>query len=477
MISDPNILLIEDDVGLAANLRQVLEDESFAVTHLTRGDDGLGQATNRRFDVVLTDLRLPGLGGLELVRRLHETRPQLPVVLMTAHGTIETAIEATKLGAYDYVQKPFEMGELLTLLQKAVEAGRLMREPVELTDTPTTRTALVGVSRAMREVCKDIGRVAAKPVTVLIRGETGTGKELIARAIYQHSERAKAPFIAINCAAVPDNLIESELFGHERGAFTGADQRRIGRFEQAHRGTLFLDEIGDLPLHTQVKLLRVLQQQSFQRVGGAETIAVDVRIIAATHRDLETLTREGKFREDLLHRLNVVTIQLPPLRERHEDIPALVQHFLGKYAADFDIAAPSISSDALALLQSQSWSGNIRELENTTRRLLLESRGFAITHEAVQRALASICSAETIVLSLASLAAGLLAQAKRGEINDAYAQILGESEKEIISQAISLAGGNQAKAARWLGISRLTLREKLTKLGLRHEQVTPDTPG
>jgi len=276
---------------------------------------------------------------------------------------------------------------------------------------------------------------------------------------------------------VPDNLIESELFGHERGAFTGADQRRIGRFEQAHRGTLFLDEIGDLPLHTQVKLLRVLQQQSFQRVGGAETIAVDVRIIAATHRDLETLTREGKFREDLLHRLNVVTIQLPPLRERREDIPALVQHFLGKYAADFDIAAPSISSDALALLQSQSWSGNIRELENTTRRLLLESRGFAITHEAVQRALASICSAETIVLSLASLAAGLLAQAKRGEINDAYAQILGESEKEIISQAISLAGGNQAKAARWLGISRLTLREKLTKLGLRHEQVTPDTPG
>ena len=255
--------------SLAANLGDVLKEDGFKVTICSRGDEGLRRASNDECDVVLTDLRLPGLGGLELVRQLHDTQPRLPVVLMTAHGTIETAIEATKLGAYDYLQKPFEMQALIGLLHRAVDAGRLMREPV----TPAGcagrgRTALVGNSRAMQDVCKEIGRVAAKPVTVLIRGETGTGKELIARAIYQHSPRAKAPFIAINCAAIPENLLESELFGHERGAFTGADQRRIGRFEQANGGTLFLDEIGDLPPNTQVKLLRVLQQQTFQRVGG-----------------------------------------------------------------------------------------------------------------------------------------------------------------------------------------------------------------
>ena len=272
------ILLIEDDTSLAGNLSDVLKEDGFKVTVCNRGDEGLRRASGDECDVVLTDLRLPGLGGLELVRQLHDTQPRLPVVLMTAHGTIETAIEATKLGAYDYLQKPFEMQSLIGVLHCAVDAGRLMREPVVLPDAPVGgRTALVGAGRAMQDVCKEIGRVAAKPVTVLIRGETGTGKELIARAIYQHSARAKAPFIAINCAAIPENLLESELFGHERGAFTGADQRRIGRFEQANQGTLLLDEIGDLPPNTQVKLLRVLQQQTFQRVGGSEPISVNVR--------------------------------------------------------------------------------------------------------------------------------------------------------------------------------------------------------
>jgi DNA-binding NtrC family response regulator len=342
------VLLIEDDARLAGNLHDVLNDDGFKVAVCHRGDEGLRRANNEECDVVLTDLRLPGLGGLELVRQLRETQPRLPVVLMTAHGTIETAIEATKLGAYEYLQKPFEMRDLLSLLHRAAAASRLMRDPVALSDTPTeSRTALVGNSRAMQDVCKEIGRVAAKPITVLIRGETGTGKELIARAIYQHSPRAKAPFIAINCAAIPENLLESELFGHERGAFTGADQRRIGRFEQANKGTLFLDEIGDLPANTQVKLLRVLQQQTFQRVGGTEAISVDVRIIAATHRNLEAMIRDGKFREDLFHRLNVVSLQLPPLRERREDIPVLVQHFLHKYAGDFGVGSPTISSEAL----------------------------------------------------------------------------------------------------------------------------------
>ncbi len=470
-----HVLLIEDDTNLAANLRAVLEEEGFKVTHSLRGDEGLRRATTEEHDVVLTDLRLPGMGGLELLRQLHAAQPRLPVVMMTAHGTIETAIEATKLGAYDYLQKPFEMPELIGLLHRAADAGRLMREPVALApEAPSARTALVGISRAMQDVCKEIGRVAAKPVTVLIRGETGTGKELIARAIYQHSDRSKAPFIAINCAAVPENLLESELFGHERGAFTGAEQRHIGRFEQANKGTLFLDEIGDLPANTQVKLLRVLQQQTFQRVGGTETITVDVRLIAATHRDLETMVREGKFREDLFHRLNVVTIHLPPLRERREDVPPLVQHFLKKYAAEFGAETPTLSPDALAVLQAEPWPGNIRELENVTRRLLLAARGLAISAEAVRQTLATRTSATTSPAnSLPAVVAALLARAQRGQLHDAHAQILAEAEREVITQAILLAHGNQAKAARWLGLSRFTLREKLKQLGLhpgQHEE-------
>src|SRR5712671_1505752 len=468
MPSAAHILLIEDDTSLATNLCDVLKEDGFKVTVCNRGDEGLRRAGNVECDVVLTDLRLPGLGGLDLVRQLHDTQPRLPVVLMTAHGTIETAIEATKLGAYDYLQKPFEMPGLISVLHRAVEASRLMREPVTLPDAPVeSRTALVGTGRAMQDLCKEIGRVAGKPVTVLIRGETGTGKELIARAIYQHSPRAKAPFIAINCAAIPENLLESELFGHERGAFTGADQRRIGRFEQANKGTLFLDEIGDLPPSTQVKLLRVLQQQTFQRVGGAEAISVDVRIIAATHRNLEAMIREGKFREDLFHRLNVVCLQLPPLRERREDIPMLVQHFLRKYAADFGVETPNISSDALAVLQADSWPGNVRELENVTRRLLLAARGLSISADAVRQTLdGRNAEASPTGQSFAALASDLLAHAQKGDLQDAHARMLAETEREILTQAINLAEGNQAKAARWLGLSRLTLREKLKQLGL-----------
>lgn len=468
MSASAHILLIEDDTSLADNLQEVLQDDGFKVTICARGDEGLRRANTDDYDVVLTDLRLPGMGGLDLVRQLHDTQPRLPVVLMTAHGTIETAIEATKLGAYDYLQKPFEMPELISVLQRASEAGRLMREPVTLPDAQIeSRSALVGTSHALQNVCKEIGRVASKPVTVLIRGETGTGKELIARAIYQHSLRAKAPFIAINCAAIPENLLESELFGHERGAFTGADQRRIGRFEQANKGTLFLDEIGDLPSTTQVKLLRVLQQQTFQRVGGTEVISVDVRVIAATHRNLEAMIREGTFREDLFHRLNVVCLYLPPLRERRDDIPLLVRHFFQKYASDFSVPVPSISADALSLLQADSWRGNVRELENVTRRLLLAARGLSVGETAVREIL-SARNTEVAQTgdSFAARARQLLEQALHGQLTDAHAQMLGEAEREILSQAITLSAGNQARAARWLGLSRFTLREKLKHLGL-----------
>src|SRR5256714_11871765 len=324
----PKILLIEDDPAIVTSLQEILTSDGYAVSLATRGDEGLGLAQGNDFDVVVTDLKLPGLTGLELIRQLHNSKPRLPLILMTAHGTTETAIEATKYGAYDYLLKPFEMNELLELVDTAVSSSRLMTEPVELGSTDTSRDAIIGQSRTMQTIYKEVGRVATKPVSVLIRGETGTGKELIARALYQHSDRANEPFVAVNCTAIPETLLESELFGHERGAFTGADSRRIGRFEQADRGTLFLDEIGDLSPSTQAKLLRVLQEKNFQRLGGKETIQVDVRVIAATHCDLERAIQEKKFREDLFYRLSVVVITLPPLRERKEDIPELVRYFL-----------------------------------------------------------------------------------------------------------------------------------------------------
>jgi DNA-binding NtrC family response regulator len=300
---EPRILLIEDDRRSAQSLERVLKAKGYAVRLADRGDEGLERAKSDDFDVVVTDLRMPGMGGLELVRELHAAKPRLPIVLMTAFGTTETAIEATKHGAFEYLLKPFEMPELLEVIGRAVASARLMTEPVEVGEDKAMGQAIIGRSRAMQNVFKEIGRVVGTPATVLIRGETGTGKELVARAVYQHSDRAAKPFIAVNCAAIPETLLESELFGHERGAFTGADQRRVGRFEQAQQGTLFLDEIGDMSAFTQAKLLRVLQDKVIQRVGGKENIPVDVRIIAATHRDLEKLIAEKQFREDLYYRL------------------------------------------------------------------------------------------------------------------------------------------------------------------------------
>src|SRR5262252_8511802 len=378
MTRSGKILLIEDDPGIVMTLRRVLADEGHRVSVEKRGDLGSAVAEKDSFDLIITDLKLPGLGGLDLVRRLHAARPHLPIILMTAHGTTETAIEATKSGAYDYVLKPFEIPEFLELVEKALRSRFLMVEPVEIGGTGATGGALVGNSRAMQAIYKEIGRIASKPVNVLIRGETGTGKELIARAIYQHSDRSKAPFIAINCAAIPETLLESELFGHERGAFTGAELRRFGRFEQADKGTIFLDEIGDMTPGTQVKLMRVLQERCVQRLGGKETIPVDVRVIAATHRDLETAIQNKQFREDLYYRLSVVVITLPPLRDRKEDIPELVHYFLQKHGAELGNEKPSIHPQALDFLEAHSWPGNVRELENVVRKALLLAQGYTI---------------------------------------------------------------------------------------------------
>ena len=473
----PKILLIEDDPGITSALQKEFQAEGYQVAVAMRGDDGLALARENPCDVVLTDLKLPGLSGLELVEQLHAARPKLPIIMMTAFGTTEIAIEATKLGAYDYLLKPLDMGELFDLLAKAVASSRLSSEPLEMGKTHSAQSAIIGNSRAMQAIYKEIGRVAATAVTVLIRGETGTGKELVARAIYQHSNRHDKPFVAVNCAAIPETLLESELFGHERGAYTGAHARRIGRFEQANLGTIFLDEIGDLSLSTQVKLLRVLQEKYIQRVGGNEKIPVDVRVLTATHRDLEDAIQEKQFREDLFYRLSGVTITLPSLSQRTEDIPDLARYFLGRSATELGNDAPSIQPEAITFLQTQTWPGNVRELENVVRQALLLARGYSISLEHVQQAVAR--SRKPLAVedqSLAGYFSELLERAQRGEIEGIRARMFAEMERELFTRAIQLARGNQAKAARWLGVTRTTMREKLIHFGLHHAVEKPQQP-
>lgn len=467
MKTSSRILLIEDDVNIATGLCKVMQRDGHEVLVLTRGDEGLAAGMAENFDVVITDLKLPGADGLQVVRELHRAKPKLPIILITAHGTTETAIEATRWGAFEYILKPFEVDELLDAVAKALEASRLMSDVVEIGDAATTRTAIVGNSRAMQAIYKQIGRVAATPVTVLIRGATGTGKELIARAIYQHSDRAAAPFIAINCAAIPETLLESELFGHERGAFTGADTRRIGRFEQANHGTLFLDEIGDMNLNLQVKLLRVLQERSIQRVGGREPVPVDVRIIAATHRNLELAIQEQQFRQDLFYRLRVVTITIPPLEERSEDIPEMVRYFLKRHSAEAGVGSPSIQPEAIAFLQSQTWPGNVRELENTVRQALLMAKGYTINVTHIREVLTK--SRQPLAVAQQTHAAyvsELLDRVERGEVESAFPKMLADLEPELYAQVMRRTSGNLTKAAAWLGVTRLKMREKLKEYGL-----------
>jgi DNA-binding NtrC family response regulator len=467
----PRILLIEDDSGAASALRRVLQAEGYAVELTARGDDGLSRAKAEAFDLVLTDLKLPGVSGMEVATQLRAAKPKLPIIMITAHGTTDTAIEATKIGAYEYLVKPFEADELLDVVAAAVTHSRRMSEPVEMGESHSARFAIIGKSRAMQGIYKEVGRVAATPATVLIRGATGTGKELIARAIYQHSDRSEKPFIAVNCAAIPETLLESELFGHERGSFTGAQARRIGRFEQAHGGTIFLDEIGDLNANTQSKLLRVLQERCIQRLGGDATIPVDVRVLAATHRDLETAIAEREFREDLYYRLSVVTIHLPSLSERAEDVPDLVRFFIRRYAGEVGIDAPSIDPEAVSFLQNQSWPGNVRELENVVRQALLLAKPFSVNLEHVRQVLSKAHKPPALGSQThAAYVAELLARVQHGEERNAYQKMIADLEPVLFIQAIKLAQGNQAKAARWLGVTRLKMREKLIQLGLHPSQ-------
>ncbi len=466
------ILIVDDDHQLRQSFEKLLTAEGHTVRTATTGEAGLAQVQAQVPDLVIMDVRMPGMNGLEAFRRMHEIEPRLPVIIMTAYGTTDTAIEATKLGAFEYVTKPFEIPDVLTLISQALDAGRFMRSRVELDVSPASASqdAIIGKSKAMQEVYKAVGRVAPTDATVLIRGESGTGKELVARALYQHSLRAGKPFLVINCVAIPETLLESELFGYEKGAFTGAVNRRIGKFEQAHGGTVFLDEIGDMPFSIQAKILRLLQEKSIERLGGREPIPVDVRIIAATNRDLEAALASGRFREDLYYRLKVVTLWLPPLRVRVEDIPLLAEYFLARFAREMGVSNPGMTRESKEALKNYQWPGNVRELANAMQKALIFSRGYPIHPEDVSRAIGGDTAVKEgddhhreamrqwVRQSLAS-----------GSGKDLFDTFMDRFAALLISEALDLTGGNRSRAAKLLGISRPTLLSKIDRYHLRVE--------
>src|SRR3954454_22187443 len=373
------LLLVDDDPDLIlAQINRVIDASQHRIDVARTGEEGIRRVAERAPEVVLLDLRLPDQSGLEVYQQIRCLDARIPVIFVTMAKAADAAIEAMKQGAYDYLFKPLDLNQLRRVVGEALEVARRMREPAVVAEAPPDPDvdgAIVGSCPAMREVYKAIGRVAAQDVPVLITGESGTGKELVARAIYQHGPRAKAPFLALNCAAIPENLLESELFGHEKGAFTGAERRRIGKFEQCHGGTIFLDEVGDMPPALQAKLLRLLQEQAFERVGGEETIRTDVRLIAATHRDLKTWSEEGKFRPDLYYRLGVFTIHLPPLRERDDDLLMLVQYYLRRFNRELGREVREVAPEALARLRGYPWPGNVRELQSVLKQALLRAHG------------------------------------------------------------------------------------------------------
>jgi two-component system, NtrC family, nitrogen regulation response regulator GlnG len=467
------ILVVDDEESVRWALRKALERANYQVGLASDGPSGLQVAEDPGVDLVLLDVRLPGRDGLEVLREIRKRRPDLPVIMMTAYGTLQVAVEAMKLGAYDYIGKPFDMDEVLLVVEKALEAQALVREVARLrqiVEEPFDLGGIVGGSPAMQQIFKAVGKVAGTDLTVLLRGESGTGKELIARAVHENSRRKGRPFVPVNCAAIPRELLESELFGHEKGAFTGAISARRGRFEQAEGGTIFLDEVGDMDLSLQTKLLRVLQERRIERLGGEGSIPVDVRIVAATNQDLESAVTRRAFREDLFYRLNVVSIHLPPLRDRREDIPALVTHFLTVFGQEQHTPPKMVSPEAMELMLAFGWPGNVRELENVVKRasalattsLILPDhlpdtlRPSAGAQEAGSRS--DTFPTEWIRGELARLQGRM-----DGRLHDHFVASL---ERPLLELILRRAGGNQVKAADLLGINRNTLRKRIKELGI-----------
>ncbi|MBL8934748.1 MAG: sigma-54-dependent Fis family transcriptional regulator [Archangium sp.] len=456
------VLVVDDEANLRKVLAAMLRKDGYEVAIAENGEVAQAEFEKNGADVVITDMVMPKVGGLELLKAVHATRPDVPVIIITAHGTVDSAVEAIKLGAFDYITKPFEQSEIKAVVAKAARTQEANQAHVP--PEGRGRTSIVGDSPQVTEIFKIIDKVADSPSTVLITGESGTGKELIATALHDGSSRKDKPLIKINCAAIPKDLMESELFGYERGAFTGAVTSKPGRFELADGGTLFLDEIGEVPIEMQVKLLRVLQESEFERVGGIKTTRVDVRLIAATNRDLAAEVEAGRFRKDLFYRLNVVPIHLPSLRDRRTDVPALVRHFIEKYNKRLNKKIEGIADDALAMLQAYPWPGNIRELENMMERVLLFADGPRIevkdlpepVRTSLQGAVAQLTDTTTPEVGETPLKDFL--KAKQAEI-----------EKAFIVQALAKTEGNVTRAAKLLGISRKSLQTKMKEFGLRDE--------
>jgi DNA-binding NtrC family response regulator len=442
----------------------MLKREGYEVTTAADGEQALAVLQKTPVHVVVTDLVMPRLGGMELLRRVSTDWPDVPVILITAHGSVDSAVAALKAGAFDYITKPFEQEELRKVIAKAARAHDLERQNVHASFADGDRPPLVGESPAMRTIYEMVARVADSPSTVLITGESGTGKELIAKALHRGSSRRDKPLIKVNCAAIPKDLVESELFGYERGAFTGAVSSKPGRFELADGGTLFLDEIGEVPVEMQVKLLRALQESEFERVGGIKTIRVDVRLIAATNRDLKALIAEGRFREDLFYRLAVVPIALPPLRERREDIPLLVRHFIEKYDQRLGKRVEGVDAEAMDLMCGYPWPGNIRELENLMERSVLFADG-PIIHAAVLPDSLREAAPGAPVAPVGAL--GAIAAPSGASMKEIVRQAQADLERELIARALDETGGNVTRAAKRLQISRKSLQVKMKELGLR----------
>jgi DNA-binding NtrC family response regulator len=451
------ILLIDDDDSLRRVVEYNLREDGYQVVTAADGRSGLQRFQESDVDLVLTDVRMPEMDGVELLAHLKAMRQDLPVIMLTAHGTIDSAVEAMKVGAFDYLTKPFSRDQLKASVRKALELGALATENRQLRQIVRERfsfASMIAGSRAMRDVTDTASRVAASDTTVLLEGESGTGKELLAKAIHVNSTRSRGPFVTVNCAAIPDNLLESELFGHRRGAFTGAVADKQGKFETANRGTIFLDEVGELPLLLQVKILRVLQEREVDKVGETRPVKVDVRVIAATNRDLEKMIADGTFREDLYYRLAVVSIRVPPLRERSDDIPLLVDHFLAKHAEHLGRPRPSVDKAVYSAFNFYSWPGNIRELENVVERALVLDRDG--------------------VLGLDDLPDRLKATAQR--IGNLRIELpdegisLEDVERELLLAALEKHNWNQTRAAAYLNITRSTLLYRMQKFGLEREK-------
>lgn len=469
------ILVADDEESMRWVLSKALKRKGFSVDLAKDGDEALRMIQSSPYDMAILDIKMPGLSGLDLLDQIRELKKELLVVIMTAEASMKNAVEAMKRGAYDYITKPFDLDVIDAIIEK-IDKAREMTSQVsllkeELKDRYQLEKTIIGNSQAMREIYKTIGKVAPSDITVLIQGESGTGKELIARAIHFNSKRLGKPFIAINCAAIPKELLESELFGFEKGAFTGAVERKLGKFEQANGGTIFLDEIGDMPLDLQAKILRVLQEKEVTRTGGNQSITVDTRIVAATNQDLEGSVREKTFREDLYYRLNVVPIHLVSLRERKEDIPLLVEYFLKKACAEMELPTKQCTQEALSLLSSYSWPGNVRELENTIKRaVILSSDPLLTAGDFSGLRPNSGASSRNEDLSLEALVEmklrSSLGNLEKMESGDLYGLILEQMERPLIRFVLEKTRGNQVKAAEILGINRNTLRKKIQELDI-----------